>query len=428
MGTRGRNLGWNLGGQFLPMVAGLVFVPLLIHALGTARFGFLSLVWVLIGYFSLFDLGLSRALTQRVATLGVRDDGKRLRTAVATGMALICALALASIPLLLAAKPFLLGDLIHTSADLAVEASAAFPWLVFGVPVVIVAAGVRGILEGQHRFAAVNLVRTPAGILMFAAPWAATQIAPSLEVTTAAVFAVRLVQLLGFTALAWPLLREAVSRAAFDRSEVRLLFGFGLWMTVSNIVGPVLVYLDRFAISHFGSLSDVAFYSTPFDLIARLLFVSTAVSGVMFPVLSAAIAKDPADVPRLVRQNYLLLFGLIAPVVLVVIVVAKPALTLWVGAAFAERSAPVLQILAVGILLNSLTTVPFSVLQAMRRADLTAKIHLAELPAYLVLLAVLVQRFGIIGAAVAWLLRVMVDLALITWTARRLQARQRSGG
>ena len=411
------------------MVAGLVFVPLLIHALGTARFGFLSLVWVLIGYFSLFDLGLSRALTQRVATLDAQADTARLRTAVATGMGLIGVLALASVPLLLAAKGLLLDTVVHTSTNLAGEASRAFPWLVLGVPVVILAAGVRGLLEGQHRFVAVNLVRTPAGILMFAAPWIATALAgPTLEAVTFAVFVVRLVQLLGFTALALPLLRAALRRLAFDRAEVRLLFGFGLWMTVSNIVGPVLVYLDRFAISHFGSLSDVAFYSTPFDLIARLLFVSTAVSGVMFPVLSAAIARDPADVPRLVRQNYLLLLGLIAPVVLVVIVLAKPGLALWVGPAFAEKSAPVLQILSVGILVNSLTTVPFSVLQAMRRADLTAKIHLAELPVYLVLLAVLVQRFGIVGAAAAWLVRVVIDLALITWAARRVQARQRIAG
>ena len=405
------------------MVAGLVFVPLLIGALGTARFGFLSLVWVLIGYFSLFDLGLSRALTQRVATLGAQHDTVRLRSAVTTGMALICVLALVSIPLLHVAKPLLLNDLMHTSAALAGEAERAFMWLVFGVPIVIIAAGVRGILEGEHRFAAVNLVRTPAGIMMFAGPWLATLISPTLEAVTAAVFVVRLVQLLGFTVLAAPLLRPALSRLAIDRDEVRMLFGFGLWMTVSNIVSPALVYLDRFAISHFGSLSDVAYYSTPFDLIARVLFVSQAVSGVMFPALSAAIARHSTDLPRLIRQNYLLLFGLIAPVLLIVMLVAKPALTLWVGAAFATKSAPVLQILCVGIMVNSLASVPFSVLQAMRRADLTAKIHLVELPLYVVLLVVLVQRFGIIGAAWAWLARVSVDMLLITLTARHLQAR-----
>ncbi len=426
VGTRGRNLGWNLAGQVLPMLTGIVFVPLLIHALGTDRFGFLSLVWVLIGYFSLFDLGLSRALTQRVAVLQATGDGDRLRTAVATGMALIVALSLVAVPLLLLFKTVLLADIVHTGAGLADEAGRAFVWLVVGVPVVILAAGVRGILEGQHRFVAVNAVRTPAGMAMFIAPWLATRFSPTLEAVTFAVFLVRLVQLGGFVGLARGVLTDAVARLGFDRAEVRMLFGFGLWMTVTNIVGPVLVYLDRFAISHFGTLSEVAYYSTPFDLVTRLLFISTAVSGVMFPALSGAIAaasgpSGAREVARLERQNYLIIIALLGPVALATLLLAGPGLRLWLGAAFASHSTLVLQILTVGVFLNALTTVPFSVLQARRRADLTAKTHLLELPFYLVLLVVAVQHYGIVGAAGAWLARVAVDFTAMLWLARGQQ-------
>ena len=428
IGTRGRNLGWNLAGQVLPMLTGIVFVPLLIHALGTDRFGFLSLVWVLIGYFSLFDLGLSRALTQRVAVLQATGDDARLRTAVATGMGLIVALSLAAVPLLLLFKNVLLSDIVHTSAGLAGEAGSAFVWLVVGVPVVILAAGVRGVLEGQHRFVAVNAVRTPAGMAMFIAPWLATRISPTLEAVTLAVFLVRLVQLGGFVVLARGLLGNAVSRLGFDRTEVRMLFGFGLWMTVTNIVGPVLVYLDRFAISHFGNLSDVAYYSTPFDLVTRLLFISTAVSGVMFPALSGAIAAGggaggAGEVARLQRQNYAILLVLLGPLVLGILLLAGPGLRLWLGAAFAAHSTDVLRILTVGVFINALTTVPFSVLQARRRADLTAKTHLLELPFYLGLLVFLVQHYGILGAALAWLARVAFDFAAMLWLERGQRTR-----
>ena len=401
------------------MLTGIIFVPLLIRALGTDRFGFLSLVWVLIGYFSLFDLGLSRALTQRVAVLQAAGDGERLRAAIATGMALIVALSLASVPMLLLFKGLLLDDIVHTSAKLADEASRAFAWLVVGVPVVILAAGVRGILEGQHRFAAVNVVRTPAGMAMFIAPWLASLWSPTLEAMTAAVFAVRLLQFGGFVALARRALGDAFARLGFDRTEVRMLFGFGLWMTVSNIVSPLLVYLDRFAISHYGNLSDVAYYSTPFDLVTRLLFVATAVAGVMFPAFSAALATGSSDVPRLERQNYLILLAAFGPLCIGVALLAYPLLKLWLGAAFAAKSATVLAILALGVFVNALASVPFAILQAMRRADLTAKVHLVELPFYLVLLVTLVRTFGIEGAALAWLARVVVDLTLLTFLARR---------
>lgn len=421
LGTRGRNLGWNLAGQVLPMLTGIIFVPLLIHALGTDRFGFLSLVWVLIGYFSLFDLGLSRALTQRIAVLQATGESDRLRSAVATGMALIVVLALCSMPLLLLVKGVLLDDIVHTSARLADEASRAFVWVVIGVPVVILAAGARGILEGQNRFAAVNAVRIPAGMAMFIAPWLACLWSPTLEAVTAAVLFVRVVQFAGFVWLSRDLLGDALRRLGFDRAEVRMLFGFGLWMTVSNIVSPLLVYLDRFAISHYGNLSDVAYYSTPFDLLTRILFVATAVSGVMFPALSAALAIGSRETARIERQSYVILAALIGPPCLIAVVFAEPLLTLWLGAAFAAKSALVLRILSVGVFVNALAAVPFSVLQAMRRADLTAKTHLVELPIYLVALVALVRADGITGAAIAWTARVVVDFAIMAFLARRVR-------
>lgn len=67
-GTRlARNGVFNIIGQGVPLLAAFFAIPRLIHGLGTDRFGVLTLVWMVIGYFSLFDLGLGRALTQVVA-------------------------------------------------------------------------------------------------------------------------------------------------------------------------------------------------------------------------------------------------------------------------------------------------------------------------------------------------------------------------
>jgi len=427
LSSRTRNIGWSFAGQVLPMLAGLIFVPLLIKSLGTARFGFLSLVWVLIGYFSLFDLGLARALTQRVANLLAQGDIARVRAAVHSGMLLIGGLALLSAPIVYFSHDLLLGELMHSGPALAGEANSAFTWLVVGVPIVIFSAGVRGILEGQHRFKAVNLIRTPGGVMMFVGPWLATLFTPTLGAVTLAILLVRLAQTIGFLALAGDLVWKRTDAApnvfAIDRDEVRMLFGFGLWVTVSNVISPVMVYMDRFAISHFGNLSDVAYYSTPFDLIARLLFLSNSVSTVMFPALSAAYSTEPAAMKAISRQNFMIVGGLIAPITLVVLIFANPLMTLWVGAAFAARSSVILQLLSVGILINALASVGYSNLQAMRRADLTAKFHIGELPFYIVLLIVLVEQFGILGAAIAWLVRVSVDLCLLYYFSWRLRWR-----
>ena len=56
----------------------------------------------------------------------------------------------------------------------------------------------------------------------------------------------------------------------------------------------------------------------------------------------------------------------------------------------------------------------------MGRPDLTAKLHLAELLPYLLLLAWCTQTWGIVGAALVWALRVAVDALVLAVLARRL--------
>src|ERR671925_513241 len=62
-----RNTLWNLSGYAAPMLVAVFCIPVLISRLGKDRFGVLTLAWALVGYASLFDLGLGRALTQLVA-------------------------------------------------------------------------------------------------------------------------------------------------------------------------------------------------------------------------------------------------------------------------------------------------------------------------------------------------------------------------
>src|SRR5258708_38264433 len=62
-----RNVLWNFAGQIAPLFAAVIAIPVLIRGMGTDRFGLLTLAWMVIGYFSLFDLGLGRALIKLVS-------------------------------------------------------------------------------------------------------------------------------------------------------------------------------------------------------------------------------------------------------------------------------------------------------------------------------------------------------------------------
>src|SRR5262249_56223710 len=92
----------------------------------------------------------------------------------------------------------------------------------------------------------------------------------------------------------------------------------------------------------------------------------------------------------------------------------------WVGPEFADHGAPVLRILAIGVLCNGLAYVPSGFVQAVGRPDLAAKLHLAEVGPYALAVWLLARGFGIAGVAVAWTLRVLADLILLCWCASTL--------
>ena len=62
----------------MPLLVAVIALPFIVRGLGTDRFGLLSLAWVILGYFTIFDLGLGRATTKYVAEALGKDEGDQI--------------------------------------------------------------------------------------------------------------------------------------------------------------------------------------------------------------------------------------------------------------------------------------------------------------------------------------------------------------
>ena len=76
--------------------------------------------------------------------------------------------------------------------------------------------------------------------------------------------------------------------------------------------------------------------------------------------------------------------------------------------------------LAIGVFLDALAQVPSAPMQGVGRPDLVAKLHLVEVPPYLLAAWHLIVRRGIEGAALAWTGRIALDLFLFFAVAQRV--------
>jgi O-antigen/teichoic acid export membrane protein len=414
--TIARNTVLNLTGLAAPLFAALFLVPALVARLDAGRFGFLSLAWILVGYFSLFDLGLGRALARLMAERSAAAHAAELPALSRTALALTFALGAAAGALLFAAAGPVCTRLLNLPADLQSEAVTALRILALCLPFVTLTAALRGLLEGGQRFGWVNAIRIPLGILTFAAPLAAAIAAPGLVALALSLALVRLVALLAHWVVCTRLYPGLTAIGAPAPGAVSGMLSFGAWLSVSNVVGPVLVFLDRFVIGAMLAVSAVAYYSAPYEVITRLWLVPAALAGVLFPAFAAS---DRALLLARYRTGVKAVLAVIFPLALGGALFAAQWLEAWLGAEYAHQGARAAQLLCIGVLLNCLAYLPFTLLQARGRADLVAKTHLAELPLYFVLLAVTVPALGISGAALAWALRCAGDTAALVWLAHR---------
>ena len=100
----------------------------------------------------------------------------------------------------------------------------------------------------------------------------------------------------------------------------------------------------------------------------------------------------------------------------------RPFLSAWVGSDFAEASAPIGEILLIGVWVNNLAWIPLTMLQGQGRPEVVAKFHAIELLPFVIALWIGIEVAGLQGAAWAWVVRVTVD-ALLLFSAVRLKGR-----
>jgi len=79
-----RSFALNLLSPLFRVAVAFVTTPIYLHHVGEARFGVITIVWILLGLFGFMDLGLSRAATNALARLRDATQAERARVLLTT--------------------------------------------------------------------------------------------------------------------------------------------------------------------------------------------------------------------------------------------------------------------------------------------------------------------------------------------------------
>ena len=265
----------NLLSPMTRIVVALVTVPLYLHHIGDARYGVMSIVWVLLGLFGFLDLGLSRAVTNALAKLRDAPQAHRARVLLTT-FGLNLGIGIAGGIVLYVFGGLMLKHFVSMPDEISAEVSRSLPWIACLLPLTLISAAGAGALESRELFLLVNSIQVGAMTLAQVAPVvAAVFVSPSLTVVipTAAV-----AQALGAVVVLAVVyhLEGPFSLRAVDWGEARKLLGYGGWMFATNVLYPALASADQFIIGSVMGVASVAHYGVPMNLVQRSVAIPVA--------------------------------------------------------------------------------------------------------------------------------------------------------
>jgi len=399
---------WNALGRGVPLLLALALTPLLVHRMGTERWGLFTLALAMVGVFGVFDLGLGMALTRAVSERIGEGRGAEAPALIGATLYTLAGLSAVLAIAAWALMPLLIGRVLLVPAELEAEALAAFRVLALAAPLVVLNAALWGVLAAWQRFRAANLVNIPVTAFYYLGPVLALLVWDNLTGVMLALVLVRLASGIAYAAVAW----RDVPGLGLARPRFGLLCPLlrqGGWMSLSGVLTQMLLYADRFLIGALIGLAAVAYYATPLDLVMRMWILPIAVGQALLPAIASAFRTAPERTALLLRRGALIVAGLVLPACLVLVALAEWLLRLWLGPDFAEGGGMVLRILGVGIFFSCCAFVPGTLLDAIGRPEVTAAFSLVQAAVFLPLGALLMLLIGIEGAAIAWTLRMATD-------------------
>lgn len=400
-----KNIAINFAGAVIPTFVSLATVPAYLHLMGVDRYGVINLVWALIGYFSVLDLGTSLATENQIAKVRDTDDGSVERIFWSA-----CALNLGTG--IVGGLMVYFGAFLYIQHGVRIEPAfqrevmASLPWIAIAVPLANVTWVFAGAITAVERFASFNTNQTIGTIVFQVLPLVAIYfIAPSLAVVIPAAVCARLIAgiMLGIATL------RALKIRRVRRPEWPVivdLFGYGRWLLLFSGAGMISQTLDRVLIGSMLGARFVAYYATPQNLVSRLNILPGAMLRTLFPRLSAS-SRENAD--ELARGALAFLNGVFTPCVIVALFALEPFLNIWLGAQMAIACAPVGRILIIGVWLAGQSSILGILIQAQANPADVARVSWIQLPVFTGLLWLSIHFFGIVGAASVVVVKALFD-------------------
>ncbi len=207
-------------------------------------------------------------------------------------------------------------------------------------------------------------------------------------------------------------------------AEAGLLIRYGGWMGLTALAGVVYASVDRIIIGRVLGTVAAGAYNIDLQITQLIHFVPASLFAFALPLFSRLAAQETVPYREIGRtfRAYMLGIASTALIVSAAITVSWPLmLSLFAGSNFAAGRSGVVILLILNFLLLACNVGPYYLLIALGQARTVAVITSISTLAALILMAVLIPRYGLFGAAVSRLAYGVGSMMLLPRALRTLK-------
>lgn len=381
----------NVTGTIASALISLVIVPFALLELGSANYGLLTLVWLVLGYLNLFDFGISKASARYISLSTTQNE---VSSVFLNSTTLSIAIGIVGTIITLACY-FVFSTVIEKHVTVVDIGKLIFP-ISLMIPLGTIYSSLLGCLQGRKFFVRYNSILVANTVLIQICPILySIYIGKDAEGIVFSALGGRVISVFILVVASKSLYSKDRS-VRFQFSLVSDLLNFGKWVLGTSIIGPLVAISDRFLIGAMLGTSKAASYSIPFQLSEKSTLLTNSLTQSLYPDLSA-------NNPDISRKRIDAFIELAAFLVFSCAVLLAPiVLELWISKAFAIENRMLFQLILCGFYFSNVAKLTFVYLQSQGKSNILSYLLLIQIPVYVITLYHGITSFGIQGVSIAF--------------------------
>lgn len=403
---------WNIMGVALPLIFGIVFIPLALQQMGNTQFGIITLIWAVTGISSLFDFGLAQSITKRV-THDASTENKGFSEEVGLLLSSLMLIAVFISLVLIGSIDFLMQYVIRVPLFYQFDLYWAMFVTAVTIPLVVLATGLKAITDGLGVIRAPAILRMILASLTFTFPWAFSDTGHPILYVCIAIFILRLTWCVAHLKMVTVLgsLKWFGPFDLFNRwGEMKELFKESGWIATSNVIGPAIMQVDRFYLPSIAPTSMIVVFTVPFEAISRFVMFIVAIGQIIFPAYVRISLRTHTGFERLMEVVKLQLLVILAQACVsgMLFIFGSQILQIWLGSEFQVEMVQLLSIFSITFFVQA-SYYPLQLyLQASGQSNVCGRLNLLDAFLYVIYMPI----------AICWASEELSGMAALVFLAR----------